>query len=244
MYSHFYIEHVRGHHRMIGTPKDPATAYLGEPWYKFIVRSVFGQIKNFWSCENEKLKRKGVTGLAAFLSNKLVIFHIGHLAYLSFIYYVFGLRGLAFVLFLFVYAVTLLETINYIEHYGLVRKKDENGVYEPVMHKHSWNAPQMYSNYMLFRLQRHSDHHSNAYKPYQTLSSFEDTPALIGGYSIALLIAPCSKVWFKAYDPLVKAVREGKELTPELKQASTRVVYTYYLTLATIISCLFIYSLI
>ena len=79
------------------------------------------------------------------------------------------------------------ETINYIEHYGLQRQKDENGVYESVNIMHSWNAPQRYTNYILFKLQRHSDHHANAYKPYQILNSFEDSPTFLGGYSLALV---------------------------------------------------------
>jgi alkane 1-monooxygenase len=149
------------------------------------------------------------------LHNRLISFNIGHAAYLAAVYYYFGCMGLLFVVSYSFISVVMLETINYIEHYGLQRAKDENGIYEPISIKHSWNAPHRYTNYILFKLQRHSDHHANAYKPYQILNSFQDSPTMLGGYSLALITAYCPPVWFRAYDPIVKAVREDRQVTQE-----------------------------
>jgi len=106
---------------------------------------------------------------------------------LAIIFFFLGLRTLGFVLAYSLLTVFFLEAINYIEHYGLRRKKDENGIYEPVNIKHSWNAPHRYTNYLIFKLQRHSDHHANAYKPYQILNTYADSPTLLGGYTLALI---------------------------------------------------------
>ena len=99
----------------------------------------------------------------------------------------------------------MIETTNYIEHYGLLRKKDAQGIYEPVDIRHSWNAPQVVTNHMLFKLQRHSDHHANAYKPYQILESLEDSPMLPHGYSASIILAMLPPLWFKIGNPLAEA---------------------------------------
>lgn len=109
------------------------------------------------------------------------------------------------------------ETINYIEHYGLERNKDENGVYESVNIMHSWNSSRRYSNYILFKLQRHSDHHANAYKPYQILNTFSDSPTLTGGYSLAVITSLVPSIFKMIYDPMVVAARKEMSLSSEQK---------------------------
>jgi alkane 1-monooxygenase len=107
-------------------------------------------------------------------------------------------------------SVSLLEITNYIEHYGLQRKEISPGVYEPVSIKHSWNAPKVFQNLVLFKLQRHSDHHENSYKPYQTLCSYAESPKLPCGYGICLIAALCPPVWFSVINPLaVQANQKG-----------------------------------
>ena len=108
-------------------------------------------------------------------------------------------------------SVIILESINYIEHYGLSRKEISPGVYEPVDITHSWNAPHRISNYLLFKLQRHSDHHENSLKPYQTLCSYEKSPQLPQGYAFCILLAFYPKLWFKVMNPLAESYNNKKE---------------------------------
>jgi alkane 1-monooxygenase len=115
-------------------------------------------------------------------------------------------------------SVLYLEAINYIEHYGLERKQLPDGSFENVNIRHSWNAPHRFSNYILFKLQRHSDHHENALKPYQTLCSYDDSPLLPSGYAACLLLAFFPKFWFEIMNPLVEVYRKGDKPSPELLQ--------------------------
>lgn len=108
-------------------------------------------------------------------------------------------------------SIFYLEAINYIEHYGLLRKKQDNGHYEKVTIKHSWNAAHRFSNYLLFKLQRHSDHHENSYKPYQILVTMKESPQLPHGYTVMILMSFVPKKWFQIMDPLVDAYNSGDE---------------------------------
>lgn len=105
------------------------------------------------------------------------------------IYSVFGLLPLFVHTLIVAGAIIYLETINYIEHYGLLRNQLPDGSYEKTTILHSWNAPHRFSNYLLFKLQRHSDHHENASKPYQTLVSMQESPFLPHGYNLMVLMA-------------------------------------------------------
>jgi alkane 1-monooxygenase len=147
--------------------------------------------------------------------NRLITFNIGHLAYLTMIWLVFGTRGMLFHLMTSVFIVMLFEAVNYLEHYGLERKL-VNGVYESVKITHSWNAPQRITNYLLFKLQRHSDHHANAYKPYQVLDSFEESPMLPYGYSVSLMLCVVPPIWRKVIDPVAIATNKGEKLSEEV----------------------------
>lgn len=148
---HFTYEHVFGHHRKVATPEDPASADRGQNVYSFFIKSYFGAYKNVFKMEKENGK--------SFWNNLLVWSIIGSLTFCCFINAMFGGQAFCFFLIQVVGAVFYLEVINYIEHYGLRRKKLADGSYEKVNIRHSWNSPHRFSNYLFFKLQRHSDHH-------------------------------------------------------------------------------------
>jgi alkane 1-monooxygenase len=220
MYGHFFIEHIKGHHKHVSTPLDPASSQKGESLYEFLPRTIVGGYESVWKYETQRLARKPKPEGSISINNRLIGFVVLQIVILAAIYSIFGLEALIFALAYAAQNILFQETINYLEHYGLSRKMDENGVYEPVSIKHSWNAPQRYTNYLLFKLQRHSDHHANAHKPYQVLNSFEDSPTLPNGYSASLITALVPSVWFKAIDPLVDAYNDDRKLTKQEQQQS------------------------
>jgi alkane 1-monooxygenase len=138
LYTHFNIEHNRGHHRWVGTDRDPSSARPGEALYLFWLRSVFGTYVNAWRLENERLRQAGKPVFS--LRNEMVWFQVAHLAYLMLVWWQFGWRGLGFAVAVAVVGILLLETVNYIEHYGLRRKLLASGHYETVSPRHSWNS--------------------------------------------------------------------------------------------------------
>ena len=207
-YMHFYIEHNRGHHVQVATPADPATARKNENFYSFWFRSVFNSYTHAWQLENERLSRQGNTLFS--LKNEMIWFTILPIlfcAILTFIFsYVNGRIAWEVPLFFFVQSVvgfSLLELVNYIEHYGIVRKLTSNGKYERVNPLHSWNASHLISNFFLFQLQRHSDHHANAIKRYQVLNHYDESPQLPFGYPTMILIALLPPLWFAWMNPLL-----------------------------------------
>ncbi len=200
-YMHFYIEHNRGHHVTVATPEDPATSRKDENFYVFWFRSVFHGYLHAWKIEIESLKRKGRSILS--VHNSMIWFIVFPLllcAVLTFLssilhgYFVWQI--IPFFFAQSVIAFTLLELVNYIEHYGIERREIAPGRYERVNPLHSWNASHMISNFFLFQLQRHSDHHAYAHKRYQILKHYEESPQLPFGYSTMILIALLPPLWF------------------------------------------------
>jgi len=157
LYGHFTIEHSRGHHKKVATPDDPATLRYGESFYHFLPRTVIGGFRSAWLLERDHLKRNGQPIFS--IHNEMIQYLLAQTAMMTFFAIAFGIRG--FVLFLFqsCFAIVLLEQINAIEHYGLQRKRLPSGEFEQVGPRHSWDAPQRISNYLLFKLQVHADHH-------------------------------------------------------------------------------------
>jgi alkane 1-monooxygenase len=143
---------------------------------------------------------------------------------LGLIYLIFGSRALVFHIIVSCLVTLMFEAVNYLEHYGLQRKliPGSDSVYESVKITHSWNAPQVVTNYALFKLQRHSDHHANAYKPYQVLESLEESPMLPYGYSVCLLICIFPYIWKKVINPMAIATNKGEKITEEAKQEIER----------------------
>ena len=146
------------------------------------------------------------------LYNRLITFNVGHVLYLTLVYLIFGGRTVVFHLLYSAMVALMYEAINYIEHYGLQRKllPGSKDVYESVKITHSWNAPQAVSNNFLFKLQRHSDHHANSYKPYQILDSLSESPMLPYGYSVALMLVLNPIIWKRVIDPLAIAAGKGE----------------------------------
>jgi alkane 1-monooxygenase len=187
--SHILIEHVKGHHKLIGTTEDFATARLNENIYTFVCKNIVGAYKSVYKYEKERLNLQKIPALHKFLKNRMVLFSLGHALYIFLVGYLMGILGLIFIFGYTVIGIVTIEVTNYIEHYGLVRKRlNEDGVYEAIKPKHSWNANHSYTNFLLFKVQRHSDHHAHSYKPYQTLDATVNAPTMIGGYSTAFIV--------------------------------------------------------
>ncbi|MDM1249398.1 alkane 1-monooxygenase [Acinetobacter sp. R933-2] len=200
-YNHFRVEHPYGHHKRAATPEDPASSKMGETFYEFLPRTVVGSFKSAIEIEKTRLKRKGL----AFWSkeNELLQgwgmsagFHASMLK-------LFGTSTLPYLLTQSAYGISLFEIINYIEHYGLLRQKDENGKYERTMPEHSWNNNNIVTNLFLYQLQRHSDHHAYPTRPFQALRHFDEAPELPSGYASMLLPALIPSLWFKIMDQRV-----------------------------------------
>lgn len=204
LYTQFNIEHNRGHHRWVGTDEDPSSARLGEPLYSFWFRSVFGTYVNAWRLENTRLRQEGKPVFS--LRNEMVWFQLAHLAYLALIWWQFGWLGVGFAVAVALVGFLLLETVNYIEHYGLRRKRLASGHYEIVTPRHSWNSDHELGRIFLYELTRHSDHHYKASRKYQILRHFDESPQLPHGYPATLLLAFLPPVWFRVMDGRVRQV--------------------------------------
>jgi alkane 1-monooxygenase len=205
-YGHFIVEHVRGHHVRVGTPDDPATAPRGMHVYRFIGRSVVGSFLHAWRLEALRLQ---TTARGAWHPANWVL--TGTLASLALVALAFVFGGAAGAL-LFVlqaaWAIALLEVINYVEHYGLERKRIGDR-YEPVRPEHSWNADFAVSNWVLFNLQLHSDHHARMRRSYEELQSIATAPQLPAGYPAMVLLALVPPAWFAAMEPRLARAQAG-----------------------------------
>lgn len=155
LYGHFYIEHARGHHFRVATMEDPATMRFGESFYTFLPRTVVGGFVSAWRIERERVRRSGG---GAWWRNEVVAMVGVQGVYCGGVFWRGGWRALALVVAVAVFAVVLLEQVNAIEHYGLRRRK-VGGAYERVGVRHSWDAPQVVSSFLMFKLQVHADHH-------------------------------------------------------------------------------------
>lgn len=224
-YMHFFIEHNQGHHRNVSTPGDPASSRLNESLYRFFPRSVIGTFFSSWNIENKNCLEK--YGTAYTYKNRMFYFTAAIILMPSIFYLIYGLKGMLLQIIIGIGSFLMLETVNYIEHYGLARKKLENGEYEKVNNTHSWNAPHRLTNYVLFKLQRHSDHHENALKPYQNLCTYEDSPLLPNGYSLCILMAFYPKLWFDVMNPMVESYKNGGKPSPKLLETVNKKLQSF-----------------
>lgn len=206
-YGHFFVEHNRGHHFNVATPEDPASARLGESFYQFLPRVVIGSARSAWALETARLKR----GSKPIFSHHNELLRAWSLSVLLLIIVgaVFGLAVLPFFILQGIYGATLLEVVNYLEHYGLKREKREDGRYVRCQPQHSWNSNDVVSNVFLFHLQRHSDHHANPLRRYQALRHFEEAPQLPFGYATLIPIAYIPPLWRWLMDKRVVAHYKG-----------------------------------
>ena len=200
-YMHFTIEHNYGHHQKVSTPEDPATARFKESLYEFWWRSVIGQIKNAIKLQEKFLQNKERKWWS--FHNPLLGFFILEFIYLGCLFFLLGWQVLLFALFSGIIGFLLLETINYIEHYGLMRRQRKSGRYYPVKNIHSWNSNHRLGRLVLYELTRHSDHHFRAAKKYQTLDHHDESPQLPFGYPMSMLIALVPPVWFYMMNPRI-----------------------------------------
>ena len=201
LYMHFYIEHNFGHHNNVATPKDPATAKFNQTVYSFWITSVVGQYISAWKLQLQLLKIKN-SGFFSF-KNDMLFYTIFEFAYLFVIYSFFGFYGLFLAVIIGVLSFLFLETINYIEHYGLLREKLPSGRYERVQSHHSWNSNHFIGRIVLYELTRHSDHHFKASKKYQVLENKRESPQLPYGYPTSILLALVPWLWFSLVNPLL-----------------------------------------
>jgi len=201
LYMHFYIEHNFGHHNNVATPKDPATAKFNQTVYSFWVTSVIGQYISAWRIQLQLLKIKNSRFFS--FKNDMLYYTVFELAYLFVVYYFFGLYGLFLAVIIGILSFLFLETINYIEHYGLLRNKLPSGRYERVQSHHSWNSNHFIGRIVLYELTRHSDHHYKASKKYQILENKRESPQLPYGYPTSILLALVPWLWFSLVNPLL-----------------------------------------
>lgn len=210
MYGHFQIEHVQGHHWHVATPHDPASARYGESFYRFWPRSVLGGLASAWRIEAAEMRRKGrPTPFSA--DNRMLRYFACQAVVLFICHALGGKAGALYCMLQAAVGFTLLELVNYLEHYGLQRHQRADGSYEPVDPTHSWNVNSAATNYMLFRLGRHSDHHAFPGRRYQILRSHDQSPNLPFGYPAAILLALFPPLWFRVMNPLVRRQRERHE---------------------------------
>ena len=198
LYMHFNIEHNLGHHKNVATEKDPASARQGENVYGFIVRSTFGGYFSAWEIENKRLKKLGLSIMH--WRNQMIWFHLIQMTYLFLVGLYFGWIVVPFAIAVGVLGFVMLELINYIEHYGLQRKKLASGRYENVSPKHSWNSDHEVGRIFLYELTRHSDHHYKANRKYQILRRMDESPQLPYGYPTSILISFVPPLWFHLMD--------------------------------------------
>ncbi len=209
-YGHFYIEHNRGHHVRVATPEDPASSRFGENFYQFWPRTVFGSVRSAWNLEKKRIARRDKHPFR--LGNDVLNAWLMSLVLWGVMIGFFGVAILPFLLIQAVVGFTLLEVVNYMEHYGMRRHRtgaDGTGRYERVDPSHSWNSNNIATNVLLYHLQRHSDHHANPTRRYQTLRDFEQSPALPTGYAGMIVLAAVPAVWRRVMDPRVVAHFDG-----------------------------------
>ncbi|MCB9246504.1 MAG: alkane 1-monooxygenase [Flavobacteriales bacterium] len=193
LYMHFFIEHNRGHHKDVGKPGEPGTARKNEGLYRFYFRAIPHVFLNAWNLEKSRLRRANESPWT--LKNQFLRFQVIQIVFCLLILFNFGLSAfLSFLAAAFI-GILLLEAINYIEHYGLVRQKMPNGIYENVKAEHSWNSDHWFSRMVLLELPLHPDHHLNGSRPYQALKSQEQAPQMPFGYSLMILTALIPPLW-------------------------------------------------
>jgi alkane 1-monooxygenase len=228
-YMHFLIEHNQGHHKNVSTLEDPASSRYNESLYEFIPRTIIGSYLSAWNIEKKYCSE--IYNNEFDYRNRMIYFTALIFLVPFSTYLIFGLKGMIIHILIAFGSIMLLETINYIEHYGLQRNKLQDGSYENVNITHSWNAPHRLSNYVLFKLQRHSDHHENALKPYQNLSTYDKSPLLPNGYSTCFLLAAFPKMWFDIMNPLVDFYRKNIPLNKELNKQLDNKLWKFILGL-------------
>lgn len=205
LYMHFFTEHNKGHHKRVATPEDPSSARYNEPVYFFYFRTIIFSYLSAWHISNEEQRKNNRPVLSFY--NEMILFTITQLAFIALIWYFFG--GFALICFILaaLMGILLLETVNYIEHYGLLRKSAGEGKYERAMPEHSWNSDHVLGRIFLFELSRHSDHHYLASRKYQVLRHHDNSPQMPTGYPGMMLLSLVPPAWFFVMNRRLKKIR-------------------------------------
>ncbi|MBL8312849.1 MAG: alkane 1-monooxygenase [Rubrivivax sp.] len=203
-YGHFTVEHGRGHHRWVATPEDHASARMGESIYRFALRELPGGIRRAWALEGERLRAAGHWRWS--WHNTMLQSYAVTLGLQGGLVAAFGARMLPFLAVHNLVAWWQLTSANYVEHYGLLRRREGGGAYEPPQPHHSWNTNHLVTNLATFHLQRHSDHHAHPSRRYQCLRHFPDLPQLPSGYFGMFPLAYVPPLWFRVMDPRLMAL--------------------------------------
>jgi alkane 1-monooxygenase len=195
LYMHFFIEHNKGHHKHVATPDDPSTAKFKQSVYAFWVQTFIGTYLSAWHIAIEDAKKK--QRFMPVLFNEMMLFQLIQIGLLLLIYINFGFIITAYFIFAALIGAILLETVNYIEHYGLQREKGAGALFERVQPHHSWNSNHIIGRLMLFELSRHSDHHYMASRKYQVLRNMDEAPQMPTGYPGMIILSLFPPLWFK-----------------------------------------------
>lgn len=209
LYMHFFTEHNKGHHKRVATPEDPSSARYNEPVYTFYFRTVIFSYISAWHIANEEMKKKGLP--VWHWKNEMIQFQLIELAFLALLFFLYGWVITLYFIVAAIFGFLLLETVNYIEHYGLQRKPTGQGKYERAMPEHSWNSDHTLGRIMLFELSRHSDHHYLASRKYQLLRHHEEAPQMPTGYPGMMLLSLVPPAWFYIMNRKIKQWNESKK---------------------------------
>jgi alkane 1-monooxygenase len=206
-YGHFYVEHNRGHHTRVATFEDPASSRLGESFWGFWPRTVFGSLRSAWKMETSRftVRRRSPWTLRNDVLNAWLMTVVLFAAFVI----AFGPGVVPFLAAQAVLGFSFLEVVNYLEHYGLARQRTATGRYEKVDERHSWNSDRLTTNIFLYQLQRHSDHHAHPTRRYQVLRSYQTSPQLPAGYATMMVVALVPPLWRRIMDSRVLAHYAG-----------------------------------
>jgi alkane 1-monooxygenase len=195
LYMHFFIEHNKGHHKHVATPNDPSTAKFKQTVYAFWIQTFIGTYLSAWHIAIEDAKKK--KGFLPTIFNEMMLFQIIQLGLVLLIFINFGITITAYFILAAFLGAILLESVNYIEHYGLQRAKGQEQQFERVQPHHSWNSNHIIGRLMLFELSRHSDHHYLASRKYQILRNLDEAPQMPTGYPGMIILSLFPPLWFK-----------------------------------------------
>ena len=205
LYMHFFIEHNKGHHKRVATPEDPSSARLGEWIFTFYFRTVIFSYLNAWKIAGNDTRKKDKAAFSLF--NEMIQFQLVQIAFVILLFFLFGWLATLYFLAASVMGFLLLETVNYIEHYGLQRKITGDGKYERALPVHSWNSDHVIGRLFLFELSRHSDHHYLASRKYQVLRHHDDSPQMPTGYPGMMILALMPPAWFWIMNKKIKKMQ-------------------------------------
>ena len=206
-YGHFFIEHNRGHHVRVATPEDPASSRIGETVWEFMPRTVIGSLKSAWRLEKKRADRLNRTPWT--LKNDVLNAWAFSVVLWGGLMIAFGPGIFPYLVLQAIVGIWLLESVNYLEHYGMLRATLDSGRFERVNPSHSWNSNNIGTNVLLYHLQRHSDHHANPTRRYQALRDFKEAPVLPTGYAGMIVLTWVPAIWRRTMDKRVLAHFDG-----------------------------------